>query len=117
MAKRKITRRRFLESTGAAIAVAPAAPALMTAAVSAQSAGPSKTASVTLTVNGVRRRVEVDPRSTLAEVLRDQLDLTGTKIGCDRGECGACTVIVDGNPVYSCSQLTVFMDGLPVQTV
>ena len=117
MAKRSITRRRFLESTGAAIAVAPAAPGLMTAVVSAQSARPSKTTSITLTVNDVRRRLDVDPRSTLAEVLRDQLDLTGTKIGCDRGECGACTVIVDGNPVYSCSQLAVFMDGRTVQTV
>jgi len=117
MAKRKITRRRFLESTGAAIAVAPAAPGLMTAAASMQSAGTPKTVPVTLTVNGVRRRVDVDPRATLAEVLRDQLNLTGTKIGCDRGECGACTVIVDGNPVYSCSQLTVFMDGRTVQTV
>ena len=117
MAKRRITRRRFLESTGAAIAVAPAAPGLMTAVVSAQSARPSKTTSITLTVNDVRRRLDVDPRSTLAEVLRDQLDLTGTKIGCDRGECGACTVIVDGNPVYSCSQLAVFMDGRTVQTV
>jgi hypothetical protein len=79
MAKRRITRRRFLESTGAAIAVAPAAPGLMTGFVSAQPPRPSKTASITLTVNDVRRRLDVDPRSTLAEVLRDQLDLTGTE--------------------------------------
>src|SRR5580765_7344727 len=117
MAKRRITRRRFLESTGAAIAVAPAAPGLMTAVVSAQSPRPPKTVSITLTVNDVRRRLDVDPRSTLAEVLRDQLDLTGTKIGCDRGECGACTVIINGRNMYSCSQLAVWMEGKDILTV
>jgi aerobic-type carbon monoxide dehydrogenase small subunit (CoxS/CutS family) len=61
--------------------------------------------------------VEVEDRWTLVELLRDHLQLTGTKIGCDRGECGACTVLVDGTPLYSCSQLAVWMNGRSVQTV
>jgi aerobic-type carbon monoxide dehydrogenase small subunit (CoxS/CutS family) len=61
------------------------------------------------------RRVE--HRQTLAEVLRDELGLTGTKIGCDRGECGACTVIIDGRNMYSCSQLAVWMQGKAIVTV
>ena len=59
---------------------------------------------VTLTVNGQQRRVDVLPQETLATTLRYKLGLTGTKIGCDRSECGACTVLVDGVPHYSCGQ-------------
>jgi aerobic-type carbon monoxide dehydrogenase small subunit (CoxS/CutS family) len=59
----------------------------------------------------------VEDRWTLVEVLRDHLELTGTKIGCDRGECGACTVLIDGKSMYSCSQLAVWMDGKKIQTV
>lgn len=72
---------------------------------------------VTLKVNGKTYRVEVEHRSTLAEVLRDELGLTGTKIGCDRGECGACTVIIDGRNMYSCSQLAVWMGGKDILTI
>jgi len=77
---------------------------------------PSGTA-IRLTVNGVSHSVEVEDRWTLVELLRDQLDLTGTKIGCDRSECGACTVLMNGKPVYACSQLAVWADGADVQTV
>ena len=72
---------------------------------------------VTLTVNGQQRRVDVLPQETLATTLRYKLGLTGTKIGCDRSECGACTVLVDGVPHYSCSMLTHQVRGRSVQTV
>jgi aerobic-type carbon monoxide dehydrogenase small subunit (CoxS/CutS family) len=74
-------------------------------------------AAINLKVNGKSYRVEVEHRNTLAEVLRDQLGLTGTKIGCDRGECGACTVIINGRNLYSCSQLAVWMEGKDILTI
>ena len=70
-----------------------------------------------LKVNGKNYKVEVEHRNTLAEVLRDQLGLTGTKIGCDRGECGACTVMINGRNLYSCSQLAVWMEGKEILTI
>ena len=74
--------------------------------------------SVRLTVNGVRRDVELDdPRVTLLDLLRERLDLTGTKKGCDRGQCGACTVLVDGRRVNSCLALAVSLDGANVLTI
>src|SRR3954468_22178444 len=116
MKKRSISRRRFLEGTGTALVAVTAAPALQ--AQSAQSpAARAAGRTITLTVNGASHRVQVDDRWTLAELLRDHLTLTGTKIGCDRGECGACTVILDGKAVYSCSQLAAWMDGRAVETV
>jgi len=72
---------------------------------------------VTLTVNGARHAFGLDPRSTLLDVLRDHLDLTGTKKGCDQGQCGACTVLVDGRRVLSCLTLAVMKDGATITTV
>ena len=72
---------------------------------------------ITLTVNGVTYQVSVETRWTLAEILRDHLGLTGTKIGCNAGECGACTVMVGGKAVYSCSQLAIWMDKKQITTV
>ena len=72
---------------------------------------------VTLRVNGASRRVDVVPQETLATTLRYKLGLTGTKIGCDRSECGACTVLVDGVPHYACSLLTHQVRGREVLTV
>ena len=74
--------------------------------------------STTLTVNGITRTVALDdPRVTLLDLLRERLDLTGTKKGCDRGQCGACTVIVDGRRINSCLALAVSLDGAQVLTI
>ncbi|HEX2712543.1 MAG TPA: (2Fe-2S)-binding protein [Candidatus Acidoferrales bacterium] len=121
----KISRREFLESTGIGLVIAGAVPSLVqvrplrsasTAPAEAQPSGVPRTA-IRLVVNGVERRIEVEDRWTLVEVLRDHLGLTGTKIGCDRGECGACTVLLEGRPIYSCSYLAVWADGRAIQTV
>ncbi len=74
--------------------------------------------SISLTVNGVKRDVELeDPRVTLLDLLRERLDLTGTKKGCDRGQCGACTVLVNGRRINSCMALAVSHDGADVTTI
>jgi len=72
---------------------------------------------VSLIVNGQARQVEILPRRTLAELLREDLGLTGTKIGCNRAECGSCTVVLDGRAVFACSVLAVEAAGRAVQTV
>ena len=74
--------------------------------------------SMTLTVNGVKRTIEFeDPRVTLLDLLRERLHLTGSKKGCDRGQCGACTVIVDGRRINSCLALAISHDGADVLTI
>src|ERR1700730_6701595 len=73
---------------------------------------------ISLTVNGARRDVELDdPRVTLLDLLRERLHLTGTKKGCDRGQCGACTVLVDGRRINSCLALAISHDGADVLTI
>ena len=80
-------------------------------------ANAASSVSVTLTVNGTKHVLTLDPRSSLLDVLRDRLDLTGTKKGCDHGQCGACTVLADGRRIVSCLTLAVITDGASVTTV
>jgi len=80
-------------------------------------ANAASSVSVTLTVNGTTHVLMLDPRTSLLDVLRDRLDLTGTKKGCDHGQCGACTVLVDGRRIVSCLTLAVMKDGAGITTV
>src|SRR5215472_17208305 len=76
------------------------------------------TYSISLTVNGVAQQVALDdPRVTLLDLLRERLHLTGTKKGCDRGQCGACTVLIDGRRINSCLVLALSCDGADVLTI
>ena len=77
---------------------------------------PAKT-SITLKINGAEKRLEVAPWTTLLDALRERLDLTGTKKGCDHGQCGACTVLVDGVRINSCLTLAIMKDGAEITTI
>jgi len=72
---------------------------------------------VTLTINGQSHTVNIEPRVTLLDVLRERLNLTGTKKGCDHGQCGACTVLVDGDRIYSCLSLAIMQEGRSITTI
>jgi xanthine dehydrogenase YagT iron-sulfur-binding subunit len=72
---------------------------------------------ITLTINGEKHTLPTDPRSTLLDVLRERLDLTGSKKGCDQGQCGACTVLLDGRRALSCLQLAVAAEGREITTI
>ncbi|MCK2239629.1 MULTISPECIES: (2Fe-2S)-binding protein [unclassified Crossiella] len=116
------SRRTVLKAGGATAGVlaagglpAVAAPAAEESTV--DSIEPGSTVDITLTVNGQRHRVAVEPRVTLLDALRERLGLTGTKKGCDRGECGACTVLADGQRIKSCLTLAVMRQGQRISTV
>ncbi len=100
-----LTRREFV----AAVAVA--------TQIDIHSTTSRTTENVTFTVNGQTQTVEVDPRVTLLDLLREHLHLTGTKKGCDHGQCGACTVLVNGKRINSCLSLAVMNDGVNVTTI
>lgn len=113
-----VTRRGFLTSVGAGAMAVTAAGGLATAEASAAPViEPGEMAKITLTVNGRRHRLLVEPRWTLLFVLRERLGLTGTKEGCARGECGACTVLLGDEPRYACLTLAVEADGQAITTV
>ncbi len=110
-------RRSFLGST-ASVAAAPLALGGALAAEEGQARQkPSQTAQVALLVNGRQHRVAIDPRTTLLDTLREQLGLTGSKKGCDQGQCGACTVHVDGRRVLACLTLALASEGHEVTTI
>jgi aerobic-type carbon monoxide dehydrogenase small subunit (CoxS/CutS family) len=115
-----VTRRNFIKSVIAAGAAASSAAYLFRGPASVLGQ-PSATGAVerliTLNVNGQMRRVDVMKQETLAMTLRYKLGLTGTKLGCDRAECGACTVLIDDVPYYSCSVLTHTVRSKPVVTI
>lgn len=103
-----MTRRGFLKTIGAGtVAVAAATSPVAQTATAAEELEPEAMAKITLVVNGRKRRLLVEPRWSLLFVLREKLGLTGTKVGCDRGECGACTVLMDGQTRYACLTLAV----------
>jgi xanthine dehydrogenase YagT iron-sulfur-binding subunit len=110
--------RRDLLIGGALSATAAALPLGCAQGAESASATPAPvTAKVALRVNGQRRELELDTRTTLLDMLREHLHLTGTKKGCDQGQCGACTVIVDGRRINSCLSLAVMHDGAEVTTI
>jgi aerobic-type carbon monoxide dehydrogenase small subunit (CoxS/CutS family) len=115
-----VTRRAFIKGVIASGAVATSAAYLFRTSgeIFGQTSAPGSVERlITLNVNGQMRRVDVMKQETLATTLRYKLGLTGTKIGCDRAECGACTVLIDDVPHYSCSVLTHTVRGRKVQTI
>lgn len=115
-----LSRRSFL-STGGTTAASLGLMGGGARAQEAEAAGPEVAAdghpAIELTINGARRTVSVEPRTTLVEVIRDTLGLTGTKIGCNHGQCGACTVLMDGRRMNSCLVLALQAEGSEVVTV
>lgn len=116
-----ISRRKFVAGVGAITGFAVSAPVLSRAGTFEPSvqeaAATSQTVPLEITINGTVHRLSVDPRVTLLDLLRENLGLTGSKKGCDHGQCGACTVIVDGRRINSCLSLAAVHDGERITTV
>jgi aerobic-type carbon monoxide dehydrogenase small subunit (CoxS/CutS family) len=112
-----VSRRNFLKSTGVVgIAATVITPAGLDAQAGPREVGPGEVP-VRLTVNGRQHNLSIEPRVTLLDALRMRADLTGNKRGCDRGACGACTMLVDGRPVYACSTLAIDVQGKQIRNV
>lgn len=111
-----LSRRGFLGSVGAGAVVA-ASLRDGTTARAQEIEATGDTVTIQLHINGTGRNVLVEPRWSLTYVLREVLGLTGTKVGCERGECGACTVLIDGKPQYSCLMLAVEAEGREITTI
>lgn len=112
----QLSRRRFIKAVIASSVAAASSSGYHSALAQDRSRGAVERL-ISLNINGQTRRVDVAPQETLAHTLRYKLGLTGTKIGCNRGECGACTVIIDGITNYSCSTLTHSVGARQVRTV
>jgi xanthine dehydrogenase YagT iron-sulfur-binding subunit len=117
-----ISRRSFLASAGIGAAGAVAAAGGVAGPLAAQEPAapvvdPQDLARTTLRVNGRTVRLLVEPRWSLLYVLREKLGLTGTKVGCERGECGSCTVLIDGAPRYACMTLALEAEGAEITTL
>jgi xanthine dehydrogenase YagT iron-sulfur-binding subunit len=110
------TRREFLIASGAAIAIS-VLPRGLTAQVPLTTTPPAEIVKVAIKVNGVTHELDIDPRTTLLDALREHLHLTGTKKGCDHGQCGACTVMVGGRRINSCLTLAVMQQGAEITTI
>ena len=117
--KTGMTRRSFIRGVGvgAAAAAAASGPLSALAAAEAMEVKPEEMVKLTLRVNGRSHRLLVEPRWSLLFVLREKMGLAGTKIGCERGECGACTVLIDGLPRYACMTLALEAEGDEITTV
>jgi xanthine dehydrogenase YagT iron-sulfur-binding subunit len=111
-----VTRRGFLGTVGVG-AVGAALAGNLGAQTTDQALSGDDPPKLTLLVNGRRHTLRVEPRATLQQVLREKLGLIGTKVGCERGECGACTVLIDGIPRYSCMTLALEAEGHEITTV
>jgi xanthine dehydrogenase YagT iron-sulfur-binding subunit len=116
------SRRDFLRGSGAAAATAVLTSQATVALDEAEAAEQepkvlSGTVDISLRINGQNRDCKIEPRSTLLDVMRHQLDVTGPKRVCDRATCGACTTIIDGDPVYSCTTLAITCQGKTIETV
>jgi len=112
----QFTRREFLIASGAAIAIT-VLPRGLTAQPRLNTSAPAEIVKVAFKVNGVTHEMDLDPRTTLLDALREHLQLTGTKKGCDHGQCGACTVMVGGRRINSCLTLAVMQQGAEITTI
>jgi xanthine dehydrogenase YagT iron-sulfur-binding subunit len=113
----KVTRRDLLIVGSASAVAAPSMANAQSSAAGASSLSAPAMSKVTFTVNGTGRELELDTRTTLLDALREHLRLTGTKKGCDHGQCGACTVVVDGRRINSCLTLAVMHEGGTITTI